>query len=152
VKLRRDIASTPFRSGEATWTVITDLITGPGTVDKEQFAAAASIMAMLISEEIHSEEPLTLVGQSARVVVYCSFGSDAMVMDEAIDPLPMNPTEGDWTLYVPCPESDLAWASRTLGDRAPRIVLHKQGEALSVSQESASTRADSFDVNWGALG
>lgn len=152
MKLRRDIASTPLRSGETTWTAIIDLITGPGTLDKGQLTAAASIMAMLLSEEIHSEEPLTLVGKSARVVLYCSFGSDALVMGGEIDPLPINPTEGDWTFYVPCPESDLSWASRTLGDRAPRIVLHKQGEAPSASVESASTETKSFDIDWGALG
>lgn len=152
MKLRRDVASTPLRSGEATWTAMTDLITGPDSVDKAQLTAAASIMAMLISEEIHSEEPLTLVGKSARVVLYCSFGSDALVMGEEIDPLPINPTNGDWTLYVPCPESDLPWASRTLGDRAPRVVLHKQGDAPSASEESASTEAKGFDIDWGALG
>lgn len=151
MKLRRDIASVPLRSGDATWAAITDLITGPDTVDKAQLASAASIMAMIISEEIHSEEPLTLVGKSTRVVIYCSFGSDALVMGEDVDPLPINPTSGDWTLYVPCPESDLAWTSETLSARAPRVIVHKPGEMPSDTGESTSTSANSFDIDWGAL-
>ena len=151
MKLRRDIASVPLRSGEATWAAITDLISGPDTVDMAQLPAAASIMAMLISEEIHSEEPLTLVGASVRVVIYCAFGSDALIMGEEIDPLPVNPTDGDWTLYVPCPESDLDWATKTLCARAPRIVLHEAGKAPWSSEESASASVKNYDIDWGAL-
>ncbi|WP_146163358.1 hypothetical protein [Sphingomonas fennica] len=151
MKLRRDIASVPLRSGEASWAAITGLITGPDTVDGGQLTAAASIMAMLISDEIHSVEPLTLVGGSARVVLYCTFGSDALIMGDEIDPLPMNPTGGEWTLYVPCPESDLAWASETLSARAPRIVLHKPGAMPSGGEEATSASAKSFDIDWGAL-
>lgn len=151
MKLRRDIASVPLRSGEASWAAITGLITGPDTVDGAQLTAASSIMAMLISEEIHSEEPLTLVGGSARVVLYCTFGSEALIMGEEIDPLPMNPTSSDWTLYVPCPESDLAWAGGTLAARAPRIILHKPGEMPLGAEGSMSASAKSFDIDWGAL-
>jgi len=150
VKLRRDIASVPLRSGEETWAAITALITGPDTRDGAQLTAAASVMATLISEEIHDEEPLTLVGASARLVIYCSFGGDALIMGEDVDPLPLNPTASDWTLYVPCPESDLNWASNTLKSRAARIVLHKPGECPA-AEETSTAAGKAMTVDWGAL-
>jgi hypothetical protein len=150
VKLRRDIASVPARTGEETWKAIIALITGPRTVDGAQLTAATSVMAMLISDEIHSEEPLTLIGGSVRIVLYCAFGGDALVMGDDLDPLPLNPTEGDWTIYVPCGGSDLNWASETLSSRAPRIILHKPGEMPSVDAE-VSASSKSLDIDWGAL-
>jgi hypothetical protein len=151
VKLRRDIASVPLRTGEATWEAIIGLITGPKSVDAAQLTAASSIMAMLISDEIHSGEPLTLVGDSARVVLYCTFGSDALIMGDEIDPLPHNPTEGDWALHVPCAADDLDWARKTLLTRAPRITLHKSGEAIADDEKVSATASKSLDIDWGAL-
>jgi hypothetical protein len=151
VKLRRDIASVPLRTGEATWDAVIGLITGQKSVDAAQLTAASSIMAMLISDEIHSGEPLTLVGGSTRVVLYCTFGSDALIMGDEIDPLPINPTESDWTLYVPCAEDDLDWARKTLATRAPRIKLHKPGEAISDDENASATARQSLDIDWGAL-
>ncbi len=149
MKLRRNIASIPLRSGEATWSAITDLLTGPGSMDAEQFAAAASIMAMLLAEEIHADEPLTFVGDSARIVIYCSFGMDALSQGEEIDRFSFNPTEDDWLLYVPCAEGDLDWAQASLKSRAPRIRLHRPGE-LKLDEESKAS-SSAFDIDWEAL-
>lgn len=152
MKLRRDLASVPLRTGEETWDAMIELITGPGSVDKEQLVAASSIMAMLISDEIHDEEPITLTGGSARVVLYCTFGADALVLGEEIDPLPINPTEDDWRLYVPCSESDIDWASRTLAERAPRITLHKPGARSAADEASESASKGDLAIDWGAFG
>ena len=151
MKLRRDLASVPLRTGEETWDAIVELITGPGSIDKEQLVAASSIMAMLITDEIHDEEPITLAGGSARVVLYCTFGADALVLGEEIDPLPINPTEDEWQLYVPCSESDIDWASRTLAERAPRIILHKPGARPDDEAANSAAKGD-LAVDWGAFG
>jgi len=85
VKLRRDIASVPLRTGAETWSTIVELITGSDSIDSSQLTAAASVMATLIAEELHTENPLTLVGASHRLVIYCSFGTDALIQGEDVD-------------------------------------------------------------------
>lgn len=150
MKLRRDIASVPLRTGAETWSTIVELITGSDSIDASQLIAAASVMATLIAEENHAENPLTLVGTSHWLVIYCSFGADALIQGEDVDAINWNPTAGDWTLYVPCGEDDRDWAGATLATRAPRIKLHKLGESPAVLDEAASTDKALF-VDWGAL-
>ena len=150
MKLRRDISSVPLRTGAETWSTIVELITGSDSIDPSQLTAAASVMATLIAEELHAENPLTLVGTSHRLVIYCSFGADALIQGEDVDALGWNPTAGDWTLHVPCGEDDLGWAGTTLANRAPRIKLHQAGEPPAVIEEAGST-AGSLSVDWGAL-
>lgn len=152
MKLRRDVGSVPLRTGEETWQAITELLTGPDTLDREQLVSATSVMAMLITDEIHAEEPITVVGGSARVVLYGVFGGDALILGTEIDPLPTNPTASDWTIYVPCAEGDLNWASITLSERAPRIILHKPGELPIGADESSSSAKGELEIDWGALG
>ena len=41
MRIRRDIASIPVRSANETWSAIVALVTGDGSVDREQLAAAA---------------------------------------------------------------------------------------------------------------
>lgn len=150
MKLRRDIASVPLRTGGETWSTIVELIVGSDSIDPSQLTAAASIMATLIAEELHDENPLTLVGESHRLVIYCTFGADALIAGTDVDAIGWNPTSGDWTLHVPCEEDDLDWAGATLAKRAPRIKLHKLGEPPAVLDEAEST-ANSLSVDWGAL-
>lgn len=150
MKLRRDIASVPLRTGAETWSTIVELITGSDSIDSSQLTAAASVMATLIAEELHTENPLTLVGASHRLVIYCSFGTDALIQGEDVDAIGWNPTAGDWALHVPCGEDDLDWAGATLATRAPRIKLHKLGEPPAVLEEAESTDKALF-VDWGAL-
>lgn len=150
MKLRRDIASIPLRTGAETWSTIVELVTGSDSIDSSQLTAAASVMATLIAEELHAENPLTLVGTSHRLVVYCSFGAAALIQGEDVDAIGWNPTAGDWTLHVPCGAEDLDWIGATLASRAPRIKLHKAGEPPAVLEEAAST-ASALSVDWGAL-
>ena len=150
MKLRRDIASVPLRTGAETWSTIVDLITGSDSIDSSQLTAAASVMATLIAEELHGENPLTMVGEGHRLVIYCTFGADALIAGTDVDAFGWNPTADDWTLHVPCGDDDLDWAGATLAIRAPRIKLHKLGEPPAVLNEAAST-AMSLTVDWGAL-
>ena len=148
MKLRRDLASVPLRTGAETWATIVDLITDSDSIAPSQLTAATSVMATLLAEELHAENPLTLVGGSHRVVIYCSFGADALIQGDTVDPLGWNPTAGDWSLHVPCGDEDLDWAAATLATRAPRIKLHKPGET---PEEEVASATKSLSIDWGAL-
>lgn len=149
MKRRRDVAATPKRTGAETWTEIVALITKPDSVDKDQLQAASSVMATLLTEEHYADHPLTLKGQGDRLVVYCAYGSEALILDDP-DPLGWNPTSGDWTLFVPCEEEDLTWAKDTLAKRAPRIRLHRLDETPAELTEATAEAVASFNIDWGA--
>jgi hypothetical protein len=151
VKLRRDIASVPLRTGAATWDKIVELITGPDSIDTAQLGAASSVMATLLAEEIYADHPLTLKGKSHRLVIYCVYGGDALIAGEDVDALSWNPTSEDWTLFVPCGNDDRDWAGRALKDRAPRITLHPPDENPSdLSEASEKSGAKALTIDWGA--
>jgi len=150
VKVRRDIASIPLRSAEETWAAYKKLVTASGSVDAGQFDAAATVMTSLITDEAFRDEPLTLTGVSHRLVVYLLHGHDALEAGAAIDKLAWNPTAGDWTLFVPCPEEQYDWAKKTLAVRAPRFVVLKPGE--EVKEQEGATAEAALGVNWEMFG
>ncbi len=150
MKLRRDIASVPLRSGEATWSCIVELVTANNSNDTAQLQAATSIMAMLLAEEHYGDTPLTVKGNGHRLVIYCAHGMNALVMGESVDALGWNPTAGDWTLYVPCPSEDLEWARKALASIAPRLVLHGLDETPGELEETTTKSALTLDIDWTA--
>lgn len=151
MKIRRDIASIPLRSAAETWSEYTDLVTGVGSVDVGQFDAAASVMTSLITDEAFKHEPLTITGVGHRLVVYLLHGHDALEAGPSIDKLPWNPTAGDWTLYVPCPEEQYEWVMKTLATRAPRFVALKPGQNIEEDEGRANTEKAVVNVNWGVF-
>ncbi|MGE0875210.1 MAG: hypothetical protein AB7O31_11140 [Burkholderiales bacterium] len=151
MKVKRDIASIPLRSGDETWAEYRQLVTGPGSVDAVQFDAAATVMTSLITDEAFRDEPLNLSGVSHRLVVYLLHGHDALEAGANIDKLAWNPTAGDWKLFVPCPEEQFEWAKKTLAARAPRFVVLKPGEKNQEEKETEAPEA-ALGVNWEVLG
>ena len=151
MKIRRDIASIPQRSAEETWSEYKRLVTGAGSVDVNQFDAAASVMASLITDEAFKGDPLTLTGVGNRLVAYLLHGPDALEAGASIDKLSWNPTEGDWTLYVPCPEDQYDWAKKTLSVRAPRFVVLKPGQSIKEDEGRADTGKAVVNVDWGVF-
>ena len=151
MKVRRDIASIPLRSAEETWAEYKKLITGPGSVDVEQFDRAATVMTSLITDEAFRDEPLTLTGVSHRLAVYLLHGHDALEAGAGIDKLAWSPTAGDWTLFVPCPEEQYEWAKKTLAGRAPSFFVLKPGEKAKEEEEGAPAEA-ALGVNWEVFG
>lgn len=149
MKRRRDVAATPKRTGAETWEEIIGLITKPDTVDKDQLVAARSVMATLLTEPSYADHPLTLKGQGDRLVIYCAYGADALTLDDP-DPLGWSPTAGEWRLFVPCEDEDLAWAKDTLAKRAPRIRLHSFDEVPGELAEATADAVASFEIDWSA--
>lgn len=151
MKLRREIAAVPLRTGAEAWTALTELITKPGSVDGDQLAAAATVMATLLSEDHYAHHPLTLKGDGHRLVIYFTYGADALALGEAVDPLNWNPTSKDWTLFTPCHVDDLDWVKDTLGKRAPRLRVHGLDEApADLQEDEPAARAAGFVVDWNA--
>lgn len=153
MKLRRDVAAVPLRTGAETWWTIVDLITKSDSVDSGQLDAAATVMASLLAEEHYADHPLTLKGDGHRLVIYCAYGAEALSQGTEVSPLDWNPTAKGWTLYVPCDPSDLDWVRETLKKRAPRLVVHALDETpaeLSEQTSSASTAVAAFEIDWGA--
>lgn len=151
MKIRRDIASIPLRSATETWTEYKSLVTGAGSTDVDQFDAAASVMTSLITDETFKGEPLTMTGTGPRLVAYLRYGHDALETGLGVDKLSWNPTEGDWTLYVPCPEEHYGWVKTTLAARAPRFTVMKPGQDISEEGGRAETKKAAVNVNWGVF-
>jgi hypothetical protein len=146
VKVRRDIGSIPLRSAEETWRTIKQLVTGADSVDAGQLDTAASVMAVLITDEVFRTEPLTLAGVGPRLVIYLRHGVDALEQGGGVDALTWNPTAGDWTLFVPCGEGDFEWTKKTLASRAARLVVLKPGE--TPGEHESARKSESFTIDW----
>jgi hypothetical protein len=149
MKIRRDIASVPVRSAAETWKAIVDLVTGSDTVDKQQLLDAASVMESLIADEMPANVPIVFKGGSSRVVFYCHFNEDAMELGTAIDKLNSNPTAGDWQVTAPCEKADVAWMTKSLKSKSPRISVHDVNEAPG--DGDADKSSGGIEIDWGAL-
>lgn len=152
MKVRRNVASVPARSAQQTWAAIADLVTGAGSVDREQLERASSIMESIIADELPARVPIVFKGAGTRVLIYCLYGEEAMEAGLAIDPLPSNPTAGDWRATAPAEGGDVAWINSSLGQRAPRIAMHDVRQAPADADLAYSGQAsETFSIDWGAL-
>lgn len=154
MKLRRDIAAVPARSGSETWEAVIDLITQSDSIDTAQLTAATTVMASLLAEEHYADHPLTLKGDGHRLVLYFAYGADAVSLGLDVAALDWNPTAKDWTLYVPCDPVDIDWVTETLKKRAPRLVVHDFNDTPGALAEQASNAqpaaASALTIDWGA--
>jgi hypothetical protein len=153
MKVRRDVASTPVRSASETWTAIIELIRAEDSVEVDQLERAASVMESLIADEQPSDAPIIIAGHGPRLVVYCSYGADAMEMGTPVDPLTWNPTAGDaWRLFAPCATADLSWMQRTLGSRAPRLCVYDSSEGAELDKRGEGNTARArIEIDWARL-
>lgn len=148
MKIRREIASIPVRSAKETWQAIVDLVTDTDTVDRGQLAAASSILESLIVDELVRDIPIVFSGSGPRLVIYCLYDKKAMGGSLDIDPLPFNPTAGDWRATAPCEPDDVDWMNSGLKARAPRITVH---EADKAPTGGATGATKALQVDWEAL-
>ncbi len=153
MRIRRDIASIPARSANETWNAIVALVTGDGSIDREQLDAAASVMESLIADEQPAIAPIVFKGCGPRVLIYCLYDEDAMEAGLAIDSLNANPTAGNWRTTAPCEEDDVGWMNNTLKERAPRMTVHTAHEPpADEGTDGADEAAKVLEIDWGALG
>lgn len=151
MKVRRNVASLPARSSGDTWSAIVKLITGADSVDTAQLEAATSVVCSAIADEHLASVPIVVKGSTSRLVIYTLHGSDAMEAGLSVDKLSWNPTASDtWAITVPCSQEDIAWMSKALKERAPRITVHDVNETADADGESARKAAE-VEIDWTAM-
>ena len=136
----RRFISIPERTASATWGAIVSLL----APDKDSAAAielgsVAGIASSLISREAMTS-PIVVWGAGPRVRVYCLYNEDAVEGDDANETsLSFNPTDGDWSMSLPCPAEDLPWVKSALKTKSKRITARDWEATLDEDEEKRST-------------
>ncbi len=136
----RRVASTPSRTASETWAFIMSLLTpDPASPARAELAKATGVACSAISSEAPKDDPIIVHGTGPLVRVYCVFGDDA-ITGEALneDPLTQIPTEGDWSISIPCPPEDLKWSQSSLSAASKHITVREVGEEESTSKNAAN--------------
>lgn len=153
MKIRRDVNSIPARSAAETWTVISKLVTGPGSKDATELDAVASVIASIIADEIPAREPFIFSGVGPRVVIYCAFGTGAVTDEENISSLASNPTAGDWSLRVPCDKENMSWVKEALTKKSARVTVYDVNSPETEDEDKqAKAAATEIKIDWSVGG
>jgi len=141
----RRIRATPERSSIETWKVIMDLISQPGTLARRTLSSVQGVAACLIADEIPTDSPIVLAGSGPRLRIYCLYGEDAVVGDDADEgALSWDATEGIWRMWLPASGEDFAWVSRELAKCGTTIAAY---EAEKGAPEGDAARPTGLDTN-----
>lgn len=149
MRIRRDIASIPERSASETWQKIVELVTGSNSRDVQQLKAAAGVMGSIITDEHPAARPILLEGAGPQLRIYCCYGMDAVELGSKVDSLNWNPTNGDWTMHVPCDAENLDWVRKSLAGTSPRIkVFDLAEEDRGDNEEQKAAATGEIVVDW----
>lgn len=155
MRVRRDISSIPHRSASETWQRIIDLITGADSDDTQQLIDAVGVMGSVITDEHPAARPIVIEGVGAQLRIYCSYGMKAIEDGSAVDALTWNPTDGDWTMHVPCDKENLTWVKASLAKTSPRIRVFdvaQEERAEDSATSSATKAAGGIVIDWNMRG
>ena len=74
---------------------------------------------------------------------------DATEQGTTVDSLNWNPTEGDWTMHVPCDAENMDWVKKSLAGTSPRIRVFdvKDEDRAEDEQQQASAKSE-IVVDW----
>jgi hypothetical protein len=153
MRVRRDISSIPLRSASETWQRIIDLVSGPGSKDVQQLKGAAGVMGSIITDEHPATRAIMLEGVGPQLRIYLRYGMKALEEGAKVDSLAWNPTEGDWTMHVPCGEENISWVKQSLATFT-RIRVFDVAEAdRAEDEETVAAKAESgIVVDWNFKG
>lgn len=119
----RRIRATPERSAVETWTFIVKLISTSGSAARRELEAVTGVGACIIADEVPKQAPIVVAGSGPRVRLYCLYGEDAITGDDSNEAdLASNPTDGDWTMWLPTSSEDIKWVAAELAKHGKRIV------------------------------
>jgi len=137
----RRVASTPARTASDTWRRIIDILApDPKSAARSALESIAGVACSSIASEALKDDAVVVQGSGPRVRVYCVFGDDAVSRDDVDEgTLATVPTEGDWTLSLPCKADDVAWSQATLAKLSSRITARCVGD--DVPERTARTQA-----------
>jgi hypothetical protein len=140
----RRIRAAPERPSTEAWSVITTLISEPGSPAKKELDAVSGIAACLVADETPKALPIVVAGVGPRLRIYCLYDEDAVTGEDADESaVSWNPTHGNWKLWLPAAGEDLDWVKRELAKQSARIVAYEleQGEPEGDSARPAERRA-----------
>lgn len=144
----RRVRATPERSAADTWRFIIDLVATKAGEARTELENVAGLAGSSITSETLREAPVVMSGVGPRVRIYCLYGEDAIVGDDASeDRLAFDPTAGDWTMSLPCPDEDFEWFSEALRKRSKRVIARKASADAVSDKAERSTSAKSLEPN-----
>jgi hypothetical protein len=150
MRVRRDVSSIPFQSGNETWQRIVDLVTGPDSLDVQQLKDATGVMGAIIADEHPAVRAILFEGVGPQLRIYCRYGMDAIDAGGAVDALTWNPTAGDWSMDVPCDTENMDWVKDALSKISPRVkVFDVNADRAEEDADKARKGAgDELVVDW----
>tara|TARA_E500000318_G_scaffold14854_4_gene14833 strand:- start:46755 stop:47228 length:474 start_codon:yes stop_codon:yes gene_type:complete len=146
--IARRIASTPVRTASQTWELIVDLLAPSSDSDaRRELEMAAGAACSSISSEATKDAPIVIWGAGPRVRVYCVFDDDAITGDRVNEAmLSRCPTDGDWSMSIPCLPEDIDWSKKKLASVSSRITARSRDDDVDGDDSSEST-ASGLSVN-----
>lgn len=151
--IARRIAATPARTASETWTVIIGIVAPLADSEaRAELERVRGFAASLIAAEAPGDAPIVVAGVGDQVRIYCLFGEDAVLGETASEaPLAWDPTDGDWSMSLPCFPDDLDWVRGALASRSQRVTARDATEAAAVIQGVSPGSTRSSDVNMEAF-
>jgi hypothetical protein len=152
-RVRRSFAASPVHTAATTWEAIVDVVAPAGSSGRRELIAVSGIAASLIAAEAWRGTPLIISGVGPQLRIYCLHGEDAIVGDETNDDsLAWSPTDGDWTMEMPCPREDLEWVSAAAAEVSTRVTVidttakrvAETTEAVAASETVGEIDAEAF--------
>lgn len=140
--IARRVRSTPFRTASETWTTIIGLVAVSESGAAQELERVRGVCASVIASEAPGNAPIIVSGVGDQVRIYCLFGDEAVVGDNASEsPLAWDPTNGDWAMSLPCDADDLEWIRETLSKGSLHVTARDSKEA-SLGTTSNGSSAD----------
>jgi hypothetical protein len=146
----RRINATPARSAAEAWVLITDLLSAHDSSARQELNRVSGIVCSLIAAEALRDSPLVVSGSGARLRIYCLYGDEAVLGENASEgALAWCPTEGNWSLSLPCLSEDLSWVQAALARVSTRITARDAAELAPTegTDSESSATATAFSIN-----
>jgi hypothetical protein len=145
--LARVVRATPHRSAGEAWEVIVGLLAPNGGAARDELMKIAGVATSLIAAQAPKDDKIVVWGGGPRVRMSCTYDEDAITGDDSNETkLARSPTEGDWSMSLPCPEEDQKWVQAALANKSTRITARKLGEKIDTdADEGGSAAAATID-------
>jgi hypothetical protein len=132
--VRRTFLATPRRDALATWQLIVDLLSEPGSLNRSALLNVSGIAASIIGDKCPEESPIIVTCDGPRTRIYCAYDDAALDNSNAEeDRLGFDPLQGDWKVSLPSHADDLDWVVTALKARGERVVARDRSESPSAA-------------------
>ncbi|MFD6594764.1 hypothetical protein ACFWFH_15015 [Streptomyces coelicoflavus] len=151
----RQVAASPVRSASGTWGVIADLVAD--TVEQssalsrdeavQAMSAAEAVGRVLIAGGHLKQHPITLVAGKVHCEITTVSGTEALALEENLNPVPGAAGANDFTIYLPSPAplqeqvKAAAGGHARLSDAVPPVPETKAANSGPLIDREALRRA-----------